>query len=49
MAQQVENMTSIQEDAGLTPGISGLRVQQCHELWCRSQMSLGSHVALAGV
>ena len=25
---------------------SGLRIQCCHELWCRSQMGLGSHVAV---
>ena len=27
--------------------LSGLRIQRCHELWCRSQTRLGSHVAVA--
>ena len=27
--------------------ISGLRIQHCHELWCRLQTRLGSHVAVA--
>ena len=27
--------------------LNGLRVQCCHELWCRSQTQLGSHVAVA--
>ena len=27
--------------------LSGLRIQQCLELWCRSQMWFGSHVAVA--
>ena len=27
--------------------INGLRIQGCHELWCRSQMPLGSCVAVA--
>ena len=27
--------------------LSGLRIQHCHELWCRSQMRLGSQVAVA--
>ena len=26
---------------------SGLRIRHCHELWCRLQMPLGSHVAVA--
>ena len=29
--------------------LSGLRIQRCHELWCRLQMWLGSHVAVAVV
>jgi len=28
--------------------ISGLKIWCCHELWCRSQMRLGSGVAVAG-
>ena len=27
--------------------LSGLRIWHCHELWCRSQTLLGSHVAVA--
>ena len=27
--------------------LSGLRIQHCHEVWCRSQMRLGSRVAVA--
>ena len=27
--------------------LSGLRIQHCHELWCRSQMWLRSRVAVA--
>ena len=27
--------------------LSGLRIRRCHELWCRSQMQLGSAVAMA--
>ena len=27
--------------------ISGLRIQHCHELWCRSQTRLRSHIAVA--
>ena len=27
--------------------LSGLRIQRCHELWCRPQMQLGSGVAVA--
>ena len=27
--------------------LSGLRIRRCPELWCRSQMRLGSHVAVA--
>ena len=29
--------------------LSGLKIQRCHELWCRSQMQLGSGVAVAMV
>ena len=29
--------------------ISALRILRCHELWCRSQMQLGPHVAVAVV
>ena len=29
--------------------LSGLGIWHCLELWCRSQMQLGSHVAVAVV
>ena len=45
VAEWVKNLTSIYEDAGLNPGLAhGLRIQRCHELWCRSQ-SRGSDPA----
>ena len=44
----VTNSTSIHEDAGLIPGLfSGLRIWPGHELRCRSQMWLGSGMAVA--
>ena len=44
------NLTRVHEDAGLIPGLDcGLRIQCCHELWCRSRMWLGFHVAVAVV
>ena len=27
--------------------LSGLRIQRCHELWCRSQIRFGSRVDVA--
>ena len=48
----VMNSTHIQEDVGSIPGLaqgcSGVRIQCCHELWCRSQTQLRSLVAVAG-
>ena len=41
MAQRVKNWTSIHEDAGLIPGLSGSSIQ------CKLQMQLGSGVAVA--
>ena len=50
MAQQVKNLTSIHEDMGQIPDLSQwVKALCCHELWCRSQMGLGSCIALAGV
>ena len=47
MAQRVKNLTGVHEDAGSIPGLlSGLRIQCCYELWCRSQTWLGSRVAV---
>ena len=43
VAQQLMNPTRIHEDASL----GGLRTPCCRELWCRSQMHLRSHVAVA--
>ena len=49
VARQVKNLTSIHEDVGqflaLLSGLMGIRC--CGELWCRSQMQLGSAVAVA--
>ena len=44
----VMNPASIHEDMGrsLAP-LSGLRIWHCLELWCRSQMQLGSGIAVA--
>ena len=36
MSTQVQSLTSL----------SGLRIWHCHELWCRSQMWLGSGIAV---
>ena len=48
MDQWVKNQYSVYEDAGLIPGLSGLRIQHL-KLWCRSKMQLGSGVAVAVV
>ena len=50
--QWVKNSTAV---AGVTAevwvrslaSLSGLRIWCCHELWCMSQMQLGSRVAVA--
>ena len=42
--------TSINEDAGSIPGfLDGSGICHCHKLWCRPQMQLGSHIAVAVV
>ena len=38
VAQWLANPTRIHEDAGLIPGLSGLRIQHCRELWYRSKI-----------
>ena len=50
MAQRLMNPTSIHETRVRSLALlSGLRIQRCCELWCRSQMQLGSGVAVAMV
>ena len=41
------NPTRNHEVSGSIPGLTQLRIQRCHELWCRSQTQLGSGVAVA--
>ena len=40
----VMNLTGIHEDASLIPGLTQLRIQHFHELCCRLQVRLGSHI-----
>ena len=48
MAQWLMNPNGIHEDVGPSVALlSGLRIQRCRELWCRSQTRLGSHIAVA--
>ena len=37
VTQRVKNPTSIHEDVGSIPGLSGSEIRRCHELWCSSQ------------
>ena len=47
-AQQVKDPTSIYEDSGLFPGLAQwIKEPELLQLWCRSQMRLRSHVAVA--
>ena len=50
VVQQLTNLTRIHKDAGSTlASLSGLRIQHCCELWCKSQTRLRSGVAVAVV
>ena len=49
-AQWLPNLAGIHEEVDLLPGLLGrMRVRRCPELWPRSQMRLGSRVAVAVV
>ena len=37
---------SVHEDAGSTPGLSGLRIQHCHKQWLKSQIWLRPGIAV---
>ena len=50
VAQWLLNPTRNHEVVSSVPGLlSGLRIQRVHELWCRSQMRVGSCVAVSVV
>ena len=50
VAQWVKNQINIPEDADLMPGLDQwVKNLVCYELWCRLQMQLRSHVAVAVV
>ena len=46
MDQVAKDPSRIHEDLGSVPGLAQWH---CRELWCRSQMLLGSHVAVTVV
>ena len=48
MAQWLMNPTRNHEVEGsMLASLGGVRIQHCHELWCRSQIQLRSQVAVA--
>ena len=50
MAQRVTNPTSICEDVDFIHGpTQWVKDPALHDLWCKSQMQLGSHIAVAAV
>ena len=50
VAQQLTNPTRIHADVGLIPGLAlWVKDPALRELWCRSQMWLGSYIAVAVV
>ena len=50
VAQWLMNPTSILEDVGSSLAfLSGLRIEHCHEMWCRSQTQLRSPIVVAVV
>ena len=48
VAQWLQNLTIIHRTwVRSLVLLSGLRIWRCHELWCRSQTWLGSHISVA--
>ena len=48
MAQRKQiGLASIRTQVRSLASLSGLRIQHCHELWCRLQTWLGSGVTVA--
>ena len=48
LAQQLTNTTSIHEDIDLIRDLAQwIKIWHCRELWCKLQMRLGSHIAVA--